>query len=88
MLVCEEIEQGEEDREGLLHSQEAVEGPFAVELDNGFGACDAHVGYDVLTNVVAFRGAVPEKEPMEESCGLVSWCLRGKNEGDCTDFCG
>ena len=31
----EEVEQAEEHGEGLLHAQEAVEGPFAVELEDG-----------------------------------------------------
>lgn len=32
--VREVVEQGEEDGEGLLHAEEAVEGPFAVELQD------------------------------------------------------
>ena len=32
MVVGEVVEEGEDDGEGLLHAQEAVEGPFAVEL--------------------------------------------------------
>jgi len=66
--VCEEVEEGEEDGEGLLHAEEAVEGPFAVELDDGFGFEDARVGDYVLAGVIAFRGTVPEEEAVEESC--------------------
>jgi len=29
------VEEGEEDGKGLLHAEEAVEWPFAVELDDG-----------------------------------------------------
>lgn len=54
VLVREEVEEGEEDGEGLLHAEEAVEGPFAVELDDGFGGSDALVGDYVLAGVVAF----------------------------------
>lgn len=60
ILVCEEVEKGEEDGEWLLHAQEAVEGPFAMELDDRFGGCYALVGDDVLTCVVAFLFAGPE----------------------------
>ena len=35
VLVREKVEQGEEDGKGLLHAEEAVEGPLAVELDDG-----------------------------------------------------
>ncbi len=55
----EKVEEGEEDREGLLHAQETVEGPFAVELDDGFIVRDALVSDYVLAGVVAFGGAVP-----------------------------
>ena len=50
----EEVEEGEEDRKGHLHAEEAVEGPFAMELDVGFGGCDAWVGDYVLAGVIAF----------------------------------
>jgi len=33
--VREEVEEGEEDGEGFLHAEEAVKGPFSVELDDG-----------------------------------------------------
>lgn len=62
VLVREEIEEREEDAEGLLHAQKAIEGPFAVELDDFFDCSDTDVGYDVLTSVVAFSGTVPEEE--------------------------
>jgi hypothetical protein len=62
ILVREEVEEGEEDGEGLLHAEEAVEGPFAMELHDGFGGCDALVGDYVLAGVVAFRWAIPEEQ--------------------------
>jgi hypothetical protein len=49
-----------------LHAQEAAEGPFPVELHNGLGGGDALVGYDVLAGIVAFLGAGPEEEAVEE----------------------
>ena len=33
--MSEEVEEGEEDREWLLHSEEASERPFAMVLDDG-----------------------------------------------------
>ena len=63
----EEVEEREEDGEGLLHAKEAVEGPFPVELDDSYISCDALVGDYVLAGVVAFCRAVPEKEAVEES---------------------
>ena len=50
----EEVEEGEEDGEGLLHAEEAVERPLAVELHDGFRGCDALVGDYVLAGVVTF----------------------------------
>jgi hypothetical protein len=67
VLVGEEIKEGEEDGEGLLHAEEAVEGPFAMELDDRFGIGDALRGDYVLAGVVALGGAVPEEETVEES---------------------
>jgi hypothetical protein len=61
-----EVSQGTEDAEGFLDAEEAVEGPFAVELDDGVAGLDAGGGDDVLAGVVAFAGAVPEEESMEE----------------------
>lgn len=58
----EEVQQGEEDGEGLLHAEEAVEGPFAVELNDGFQGGDACIGDDVLAGVVAFGSAIPEEK--------------------------
>lgn len=68
----EVVEQREDDAEGFLHAEEAVKGPFAMELvDRG------HVrritgetcrGDDVLTCVVAFGGAVPEEHAAVEGC--------------------
>ena len=68
----EEVQEGEEDGGGLLHSEEAVEGPFSVELDDGGEegrvAGEAGFGYDVLAGVVAFLWAGPEEELMLEGC--------------------
>ena len=63
----EKIEKGEEDRERFLHAQEAVKGPFAMELNNFFRCCNALVGYDMLAGIVAFCWAVPEEELVEKS---------------------
>jgi hypothetical protein len=54
ILVGEEVEEREEDGEGLLHAEEAVEGPFPMELDDFYIGCDALVGDYVLAGVVAF----------------------------------
>lgn len=71
-VVREIVEQRENDAEGLLHAEEAVEGPFAVELEDGLHvrrvAGEAGVGYDVLACVVAFGGTVPEKHAPVEGC--------------------
>ena len=63
-VVSEEVEQREEDGEGLLHAHEAVKGPLPVELDDGLGriAREAGVGDNVLASVVAFSWAIPEQE--------------------------
>jgi len=65
--VREKVKEGEEDREGLLHAQEAIEWPFPVELDDSLVGCDALVGDYVLTCVVAFGRACPKEEAMEKS---------------------
>ena len=65
-MVGEEVEEREEDGEGLLHAKEAVEGPFPVELDDSYISCDALVGDYVLAGVVAFCGTVPEQQAMED----------------------
>jgi hypothetical protein len=41
VVVSQEVAQGEENREGLLHPQKAVKGPFAVELHDGCPGGDA-----------------------------------------------
>jgi hypothetical protein len=66
VLVCEEVEEREEDGEGLLHAQEAVEGPFAVELHDWFSGGDALVRDYVLAGVVAFCWAVPEEQAVQD----------------------
>lgn len=66
--VRPEVGGGEKHREGFLDAEEACEGPFAVELDDGEGGGFAGGGDYVLASVVAFGGAVPEEEPEVESC--------------------
>lgn len=65
ILVCEEVEEGEEYGERLLHAKEAVERPFSVELDDRFGCYDALAGYYVLAGVIAFLWAIPEEKTVE-----------------------
>jgi hypothetical protein len=69
--VSVKIQEREEDTKRLLYAQETVEWPFAMELVHGISvgdirACESFVGYDVLACVVAFRGAVPEEESVNE----------------------
>lgn len=56
--MCEIVEQAEEYGEGFLNTEEPVEGPLAVELDNGLDvvwfALLARVCDNVLTRVIAF----------------------------------
>lgn len=40
-----------------------------MELDDGFGGCDALVGDYVLASIVAFCWAVPEESAMEKRDG-------------------
>lgn len=70
VLVCKEVEQGEEDGEWLLHAQEAVERPLAVELHNGYLVGDALCRDYVLAGVIALGRAVPEQEAVEEGWAL------------------
>lgn len=55
-----EVSSREDDREGLLHAQDAVKGPLAVELDYGLARLDAIAGDYVLTRVVALGRAGPQ----------------------------
>lgn len=66
-----EVAKGEEHAEGFLDSEEALEGPFSVELDGGErrGGREPLRGDDVLAGVVAFGGAGPEEEAVVEGCG-------------------
>lgn len=64
--VGPEVGSGEEDGDGLLHAQDASKGPFAVELDDGLVGGDAGRGDYALAGVIAFGGAVPEKEAVVE----------------------
>jgi hypothetical protein len=81
----EEVEEREEDGKGLLHAEEAVEGPFPVELDDSYIGCDALVGNYVLAGVVAFCWAIPEKEAVEESWSALEIVWR--RVGVPTDCC-
>jgi hypothetical protein len=71
-VVCEVVEQGEDDAEGLLHAHEAVKRPFAVVLVYGLRVRrvvrEAGVGHDVLACIVAFGGTVPEKKTAVQGC--------------------
>lgn len=80
----QEIKEGEEDGEGLLHAQEAIEWPFPVELDNFIICCDALIGDYVLACVVAFGRARPKEEAMEESwIVLEEWQTEGRMHTNC-----
>ena len=88
MVVREEVEEGEEDGGRLLHAQEAVERPFAVELEDGLKvggfAGEAAGGGYVLAGVVAFGGAGPEEEAALEGWGVVlveRWCVESLEWG-------
>ena len=63
IAVREEVEEGEEDGEGLLHAQEAVEGPFAVELHYRVRHSivgETSLGDDMLAHIVAVALAIPK----------------------------
>ena len=66
IVVREEVEEAEADRGRLLNPYEAVEGPFAVELENGLEvgwvASESLVGNYVLAGIIAFGGAGPQQE--------------------------
>ena len=66
ILMCGKVDEGEEDREGLLHAEKTVEGPLPVELDNRLGSGNALLCDYVLAGVVAFGRTVPEEELMNE----------------------
>jgi hypothetical protein len=78
VIVSEKIKQRKDDGEGFLHAEEAVKGPFAVELEDWFAvggfAGETFVGDDVLAGVVAFGGAGPEEEAVLECCVAMSLC--------------
>lgn len=59
-----EVEQAAQHGEGLLHAEEAAEGPLPVELHYGFRrqGGGAQVGHEVLARVVALLRAGPEEE--------------------------
>lgn len=82
----EEVCEGEDDRAGFLHAQDTHERPFAVELEDGLRGIDALGGDDVLAGVVAFRGAVPEEETVEESWEMLDEVVEGlgrRTNGSC-----
>jgi len=65
-LVCPQVEQREQHREGLLRPQRPVERPLAVELHRRLPARLALVGDDVLACVIALGRARPEEESAVE----------------------
>lgn len=72
--VRPEVGSGKEDRDGLLHAENAGEGPFPMELDDGLVGGDAGGGDYALTGVVAFGGAVPEEEAVVKGYFWISCC--------------
>lgn len=73
------VKEAEDDGERLLHAEEAVKGPFSVELEDrltvgGFTSLTLVRNY-VLADVVAFCWTVPEKEAALESLGKSDMCL-------------
>lgn len=64
--VGPEVGGGEEDGDGLLHAEDAGEGPFPVELDDGLVGSDAGGGDYTLAGVIAFGRAVPQEEAVVE----------------------
>lgn len=72
IVVRIEVPEGEEHAKGLLHAEEAVEGPFSVELHHGLMGGEALRCDNVLARVVAFGGAVPEEESAEKSWAQTS----------------
>lgn len=61
-VVRPQVTEREEHAKRLLHAQEAVKGPLAVELHHALPCGDAPIRDDVLACVVAFARAVPEEE--------------------------
>jgi len=66
--VGPEVAEGKDYAEGFLHAEDAEEGPFSVELDDGLVGDDAAGGYVVLAGVIAFGGTIPQEEASVESC--------------------
>ena len=82
--MCQEIEEGEEDRARFLHAQKAVEGPFAMVLENRIEhrriSRDATVCDDLLADIVAIGGTRPECKTQLERWGiLISSTLGSRN---------
>jgi hypothetical protein len=67
-VMYEQVEEREEDREGLLHAQKTVEGPFAVILNYFLAFGNSFLRDYVLAGVVAFGKAVPEEKAMVKGC--------------------
>ena len=67
MLVRKVIKQRKDDRKGLLHAQEPMKGPFAMELKDWLQvwwiACEPAIGDYMLACVVALCGTIPEEQP-------------------------
>lgn len=60
VLVRDQVPQAKEHREGLLHTEDAYEGPFSVELGDGLPSSETLLRYYVLACVVALLRAGPE----------------------------
>lgn len=67
LVMSEEVQGGEEDREGLLHAKNAMERPFPMVLHYGQIRGNALRRDDMLAGIITFRGARPEEESVEES---------------------
>lgn len=72
----EVIEEGEDDAEGLLHAQEAVEWPLAMKLVYGLHvgrvARESLVRNDMLAGVIALSGTIPEQDAAVEGWQTMS----------------
>lgn len=60
------VEEGEEDRGGFLHAEEAVEGPLAVVLVDGQVLFDGVIGDGVHAEVSAVVDACPFGKPQRQ----------------------
>lgn len=66
LSVCQKVEEGEQNGEWFLQAEEALEGPFPVELHDCVRRTwmlpQSLRSDNVLACVVAFRGTCPEEE--------------------------